>query len=175
VRTAILLIPIALSSIVAGAQPPGDEAHGAERRVSHAEERRDCPPSTPHTPSAPCDQVSVRVETPLTVTATLKPPKSAYCAATYETKYTQKGAKVGVDGVIENKDCAASSGELKLLVRIRDETGEVKTLDFLESWRREDDRPVKFGGDYPIGENVDLVSVRTVQVRCTCADAPAAE
>ena len=76
-------------------------------------------------------------------------------------------------GVIENKNCAASSGEFKLLVRGRDETSEVKTLEFLEPWQRDDDEPVKFGGDYPIGNNVDLVNVRVVQVRCTCAAAPA--
>jgi hypothetical protein len=56
-------------------------------------------------------------------------------------------------------------------VRVRDETGEVKTLDFLGSWQRDDDEAVKFGGDYPIGKNVDLVEVRAVQVRCTCAAA----
>ena len=75
--------------------------------------------------------------------------------------------------MIENKDCAASSGEYKLLVRVRNETGDVKTLDFLESWQRYNDEPVKFGGDYAIGNNVDVVNVRVVQVSCTCADAPA--
>ena len=104
------------------------------------------------------------------MTTTLKAPKSAYCAATSSIEYTQKDAKVGVAGVIENKDCAASSGEYKLLVRVRGETGEVKTLDFLGSWQRDDDQPVKFGGDYPIGNNVDLVNVRIAQVRCTCVD-----
>jgi len=74
--------------------------------------------------------------------------------------------------VIDNKDCAASSGEYKLLVRVRDETGEVKTLDFVGSWQRNDDEPVKFGGDYAIGNNVDVVNVRVVQARCTCAGEP---
>jgi hypothetical protein len=171
-RAAALLIPVALSSIVAGAQPADDQARDTGSRVSHEAEHRDCGPRAPHTRRAPCDEVSVRVETPITVTATLQPPKSSYCAATYDIKYTQKNTNVGVEGVIENKDCAASDGEYKLLVRVRDETGEVKTLDFLESWSRMDDQPVKFGGDYPIGNNVDLVSVRTAQVRCTCADAP---
>jgi hypothetical protein len=31
---------------------------------------------------------------------------------------------------------------------------------------------VKFSGVYPIGENVELLSVRPVQLRCTCVDVP---
>jgi hypothetical protein len=48
----------------------------------------------------------------------------------------------------------------------------LKTLEFVESWRRDDDQPVKFSADYEIGENVDLVRARSRQLRCTCADTP---
>jgi hypothetical protein len=108
-----------------------------------------------------CEQrTGLRIDTPIAVTSTFEVPQSAYCAATYAVEYTQKDTKVGVAGVIENKDCAASSRDYKLLVRVRNETGDVKTLDFLESWQRYNDEPVKFGGDYAIGNNVDLVNVR---------------
>ena len=177
-RPAILLIPFGLSWLVAGAQPSDDQARAGQPRVSHTEERH-CPLASTRAPAEPAERlvsceetIRLRVETPLTVTTTLEVPKNTYCAATYAVEYTQKDTKVGVAGVIENKDCAASSGEYKLLVRVRDETGEVKTLESLGSWQRDDDEPVKFGGDYPIGKNVDLINVRAVQVRCTCAGAP---
>jgi hypothetical protein len=177
-RPAVLLISFGLLWLVAGAQPSDDQTRAGQPRVSHKEERH-CPLGSTRAPAEPAEQlvsceetIHLRVETPLTVTTTVKAPKDAYCAATHTVEYTQKDTKVGVAGVIENKDCAASSGEYKLLVRVRDETGEVKTLEFLGSWQRDDDEPVKFGNDYPIGKNVDLVNVRAVQVRCRCADAP---
>ena len=177
-RPAALLIPFALACFVAGAQPSDDEAPAGQPRVSHTEERH-CPPVSTLGPAEPAERlasceakIGLRFDTPITVTTTLEVPKTAYCAATYTVEYTQEDAKVGVAGVIENKDCAASSGEYKLLVRVRDETGEVKTLDFLGSWQRDDDEPVQFGGDYPIGNNLELVNVRIAQLRCTCAEAP---
>lgn len=94
------------------------------------------------------------------------------CAAIMELEYSQRNTLVSLRGTIDNEECAASSGEYKLAVKIRDANGELKTLEFLESWQRQDDQPVEFKGEYAIGENVDLVSVRTKQMRCTCTDAP---
>ena len=177
-RPAVFLIPPALLCFVAGAQPSDDQAHAGRPRVSPTDERR-CPLVSTSGPAQPAERlvscekkVDLRAETPITVVTTLKTPKDAYCAATYAVEYTQKDTEVGVAGVIENKDCATSSGEYKLLVRVRDETSELKTLEFLGSWQRADNQQVKFSGNYPIGNNVDLVNVRAVQVRCTCADAP---
>jgi hypothetical protein len=178
-RPVVLLIPFALSWVVAGAQPPDDQAPAGQPRLSHTEEQR-CPLVSTRGPAEPAERIvscekkiDLRLDIPVTVTTTINVHQNAYCAATYAVEFTQKDTKAGVAGVIENKDCGASSGEYKLLVRVRDETGEAKTLDFLGSWQRDDGEPVKFGGDYPIGNNVDLVSVHVVQVRCTCADAPA--
>jgi len=180
-RSAVLLIPFALSCFVAGAQPPDDRVHAGQSQLTRTKERN-CPLLATRAPAEPAEQLgsceqtlTLHSETPVSVTSTLDVPQKAYCAATYAIEYTQKNTKVGVEGVIENKGCAASSGEYKLLVRVRDETGEVKTLDFLGSWQRDDDQPVKFGGDYPIGNDVDLVNVRVTQVRCTCADATRGE
>ena len=80
---------------------------------------------------------------------------------------------VNVEGTIENKDCGASQGEYKLAVRIKDENRELKSLEFFESWQRQDSEPVRFVAVYSIGENVDLVSVRSVQLGCTCTATPA--
>ena len=179
-RPAVLLIPFALSCFVAGAQPSDNGAPAEQPHVQRTFERH-CPLPTVQSGQAKpletvvaCEEkLELRLKVPIALSSTLKVPQNAYCAATYAVDYTQKDTKVGVAGVIENKDCAASSGEYKLLVRVRDETGDAKTLDFLGSWQRDDDGPVKFSGDYPIGTNVDLVNVRVVQVRCTCADAPA--
>ena len=79
---------------------------------------------------------------------------------------------MGVPGTIAHNTCAASGGDYKLVVSVRNENRELQTLEFFESWQRQDDQPVKFSGVYPIGENVDVVRVRTVQLRCTCADTP---
>jgi hypothetical protein len=97
------------------------------------------------------------------------------CAATVEVTYTQRDSVVGVEGTIANNVCGASSGDYKLLVSVRNEGRELQTLEFFESWQRQDDQPVKISGSYPIGQNVELVRVRPVQLRCTCADVPKVE
>jgi hypothetical protein len=96
--------------------------------------------------------------------------KSAQCSATIALEYSQRGSAVRVASAIENKDCAASRGEYTLLISVRDESLELKTLEFDAAWHRDDDRPVKLSADYPIGENVDLVSVRSRRLRCTCGE-----
>jgi hypothetical protein len=96
------------------------------------------------------------------------------CATTIEVEYTQRDTVASVEGTIENKDCAVSSGEFKLAVIFRDENRELKTLQFVESWQRHDDQDVEFKADYQIGENVDLVGVRSHHSRCTCVDTPLA-
>lgn len=97
---------------------------------------------------------------------------AAGCAAIMELEYSQRNTIANVRGTIDNEDCAASSGDYKLAVKIRDANGELKTLEFPETWQRLDDQPVEFKGEYPIGENVDLVNVRTKQMHCTCAVTP---
>jgi hypothetical protein len=59
-------------------------------------------------------------------------------------------------------------------VRVRDDSGETKPpVEYMEIYQRSDDQPIKFTKDYPIGENVELVSVRVRNLRCTCADTAA--
>ena len=110
-------------------------------------------------------EVVVATETEVNFTVELPPVKSAQCAATIEIEYTQRDTLVSVEGTIDHQDCAASNGEQRLTVNVRDENRELKTLEFVEAWQRKDDQPVEFKVSYPIGDNVDLVSVR----RATCA------
>jgi len=117
-------------------------------------------------------QDSTRVVVEKELTFELQPPpQAASCQATIAFQYDQRDTIASVTGTIENGDCAASSGDYTILVSIRDEKGESKTLEFNESWQRDDDQPVQLKSEYRIGENVDLVRVRSRQSRCTCADA----
>ncbi|HUO67303.1 MAG TPA: hypothetical protein VMV37_07195 [Gammaproteobacteria bacterium] len=122
---------------------------------------------------AACEQpktttVELKDEHPVSVT--LPRLKSAACNATVEIDYTQSNTTAKVDGTIANEDCAACSGDYTIAVRVRNENGEVQTLDFHETWARSDEKPLRFTAQYPIGENVDLLGVRPVRVTCTCAD-----
>jgi len=102
-----------------------------------------------------------------------KPTKA--CQATITTRSEQRNTLAHVEGTIESADCAACSGDYTLVVRIRDASGETRTLEFSESWRRADEAPVKFTADYPIGDDVDLLGVRSKGLHCVCAGAAAAD
>jgi hypothetical protein len=96
------------------------------------------------------------------------------CQPTMAIKYEQRNDVARVEGTIDNPACAACTGEYTIAVRIRDASGESKTLEFPGRWQRADDLPVKFTTDYPIGANVDVVSVRSRSLHCICAaSAPA--
>jgi hypothetical protein len=100
---------------------------------------------------------------------------TAQCAATTTTEYLQRNTKAHVDSRLAISNCAAAAGTFKFSVRIRDASGELKPLEFAETWQRSDDQDVKFTAEYPIGENVELVSVRVRDMLCTCADASSAQ
>lgn len=165
VRLLVLLLLAGLAPQVTAQNPLAPR--GAERSP-------DCLPRASRA-TVPCDPIPVVVHTEKEVTFSLEIPslKTVHCAAITEVEYTQRDTIVSVEGRVVNTDCAASKGEYRLTVRIRDENHELKTLEFLESWQRQDDQPVKFRGDYPIGENADVVSVRPSQVACTCTETPA--
>lgn len=146
----------------------------AQNPLSHGGAQRSpgcLPRATRAKPSCDPKQVVVRAESELEVSLELPPMKIVQCAATIELAYTQRDSTVGVKGTIAHNVCGASSGDYKVVVSVRNENREPQTLEFFESWQRQDDQPVKFSATYPIGENVDLVRVRPVQLRCTCADA----
>ena len=99
---------------------------------------------------------------------------SAQCAATTTTEYQQMDTAAHIDGKLEIADCKTASGAFKIAIRVKDASGAEKLLEFEDTWQRHDNEDVAFTGDYPIGEDTELVSV-SVRVRglsCTCADPP---
>jgi hypothetical protein len=161
---------IAVAAPLATAQNPLSN----EKSITHSP---DClPRATRMRESCDAKQVVVRLsEQEIDASVEFPGLKGVQCAATIEVAYTQRDINVGVEGTIAHNTCAASSGDYKVVVSVRDQDRELQTLEFFESWLRQDDQPVKFSGVYPIGENVDVVRVRTVQLRCTCADVPKGE
>lgn len=90
------------------------------------------------------------------------------CEAKLALEYLQKGdqAEVGIE--INNDECAASYGDFTIYVRYRHDNGEMFTDEFPETWSREDDQPVKMSRLYPIGDDVDLIRVRSRGLNCSC-------
>jgi hypothetical protein len=119
------------------------------------------------------EETTFRLETELTVT--IEPPKvvDAQCAADYESSYHQRNTAARVETTIRVQSCTVASGEFTITLRVKGEDGEIKALELDETWARTDDMDVSLSADYPIGENVELVSARVRGRRCTCADAPA--
>jgi hypothetical protein len=113
----------------------------------------------------------VEQDVPITIEVPAKPTKA--CEATIAIEYEQRNTQAHAEGTIENHQCAASGGSYTMVISIRTASGETKTLEFEESWRRGDDRPVELTRDYPIGPNVDLLRVRPRGLRCACDEAPA--
>lgn len=110
----------------------------------------------------------VVVNTQIPIEIELPTQTTTQCDATIALEYTQRDTVVRVEGSIDNGTCAASSGDYAIVVSFRDGNGELKTLEFGETWQRSDDRPIAFTTDYRIGENVDLVGVRSRRLRCVC-------
>ena len=129
--------------------------------------------STASRTSRPCDerdQEVVRYEKEKTTTLTLPPPKNTSCEASIQFTFSQRNTQARLEGTIENRTCAASTGEYSVGLRVKDASGEIKTVEFREKWQRADDKPLTVKSDYPIGENVDLVNVRTRSLSCVCTE-----
>jgi hypothetical protein len=97
------------------------------------------------------------------------------CGAITTTQYLQLNTIARVDSNLKIEDCTAASGTFAVEVVVRDDEGGDKPLEFEETWQRSDDHDLVFSADYPIGENVELVSVRLRRLTCTCADLPATD
>jgi hypothetical protein len=75
-----------------------------------------------------------------------------------------------VVGRISIGNCpAGTSGLYTLVARVKDESGEIKAIEFAKTWQHDTAQDVTFSGDYAIGEAVELVSVRVRNLKCTCA------
>jgi len=98
-------------------------------------------------------------------------PPSTACQATITVSYDQRDTVAAVEGAIDNAVCAASHGDYVVVVTVRDASGDLKTLEFKEAWKRDDASPVPFKAEYKIGPNVDLVRVRPRSGSCACEEA----
>lgn len=118
------------------------------------------------------EQTTTAVEQEIKLAIDLPDLEISQCEATSTTQYQQRNTIARVDTTVAVGSCAAASGEHTVTARIRDSSGEVKSIEFEEKWQRSDGQDVKLTADYPIGENVDLLSVRVRGLSCTCADPP---
>jgi hypothetical protein len=116
------------------------------------------------------EQIVLSVEKELTISLELAAPNDQQCETEIAVEYFQRDTIARVTGLIENETCAASSGQYEIAIRIEDENGELKTLEFSESWLRDDNQSVAFTADYPVGENVEVIRLRSQGLRCTCSD-----
>lgn len=92
------------------------------------------------------------------------------CEARISLDYWQKNTVASVESELTNDQCGPSSGTYVISVRYENDTGDVLTTDYNETWIRQDDMPLETTREYAIGENVDLVNVRVRKLRCECAD-----
>ena len=111
-----------------------------------------------------------RAEIRYQMTFETTPPDQRSCEASIFFTFLQKDTVAVVDSTIENHDCAASGGSYTIVVRFRDAQGEVQTLEYPETWQRADDQALDRRTEYHIGDDVDLVSVRSRRMRCVCED-----
>jgi len=121
------------------------------------------------------EATTVRTEQQLKVTLEVPQPEVLQCEASTLTEYQQRNNVARVTGSVSITNCpAGSAGTFDVVARVRDDSGEIKPLEFAEKWQRDDKGNSPFTGDYPIGDNVELVNVRIRNLKCTCAEAPEA-
>ena len=97
------------------------------------------------------------------------------CAATTVTEYSQQASTAHVIGSVSILSCpAGSAGTFDVVALVKDASGASKPLEFHEAWQRHEAGDAPFAGEYPIGDNVELVNVRIRNLKCTCAEAPEA-
>ncbi|NNF17193.1 MAG: hypothetical protein HKN70_10625 [Gammaproteobacteria bacterium] len=109
----------------------------------------------------------------ITVTRELKAPRlrrqsDSRCKAVAEISYLQLNDRIRVDTAITSKECASSSGEYRLQVRTRGESGQAQLRTFTESWAATSDASDKAQKFYDMGGDTELLRARVHRVTCTC-------
>lgn len=93
------------------------------------------------------------------------------CEASTLTEYQQRNNVARVSGKVSIAACpAGTTGSFTLVARVRDESGASTTIEFDETWQRDAAGDHAFNTDYPIGDNVELMSVRVRSLKCACAE-----
>src|SRR5512139_852109 len=72
------------------------------------------------------------------------PPAPLQCGASTTTRYQQRNTVARVSGTLEIHDCAAASGTFTVDVRVKDDSGAEKPLEFSQPWQRNDAQDVAF-------------------------------
>ena len=93
-----------------------------------------------------------------------------YCKSSTSIEYQQRNNVAHVTGEISVDGCTIATGEYTVSIRIRNDSGETQNTEFQETWTRNDDQPIMFAKDYPIGDNVDLIRARVRHSSCICND-----
>ena len=94
------------------------------------------------------------------------------CEASTLTEFQQRGDVARVSGTVSISMCpAGTTGSFTLVAQVRDDAGATTPIEFKETWQRADTQDHLFNSDYPIGDNVALVSVRVRNLTCTCEGA----
>jgi hypothetical protein len=115
----------------------------------------------------PEPEVTVLLEAPAAQTI------GPQCEASTLTEYQQRNNVARVSGKVSVSNCeAGTTGSFTLVARVRDDAGEIKPIEFNETWQRADPQDHSFTTEYPIGDGVELMNVRVRNLKCTCA-APA--
>lgn len=118
------------------------------------------------------EPTTVRTERELRISIKPPAPRGAKCDAVSSTSYHQRNTVVRLESTIQAEACAALTGKYTVALRVRDESAAIQTLEFPGTFQRSDDKAMSLTADYPIGDNVELVSARVRSLSCTCADAP---
>ena len=100
------------------------------------------------------------------------PPPTKSCSATLGLEYYQKGTHASVKSTLENHQCGASSGSYVIRIRYRTDVGDMDSVEFDETWSREDDANIVTEKDYYVGEDLEIRRVSSTRLRCECAERP---
>lgn len=172
----LVLSALALLASPAFAQIIFSPATGADRSIQGRATDRDdvytcaaAPGGSRVRDNCETETTTLKLEQQMKISFKLNaPPAPLQCGASTTTRYQQRDTLARVSGTLEIRDCAAASGTFTVAVRVKDDSGVEKPLEFSQPWQRSDDQDVAFTADYPIGENVDLVSVSLRGLTCTC-------
>jgi hypothetical protein len=98
-------------------------------------------------------------------------PTGPQCEASTLTEFQQLNDVARVSGTVSVSMCpAGTTGSFTLVAQVRNDAGAMTPIEFSETWQRADAQDHLFNSDYPIGEDVVLVSVRVRNLTCTCED-----
>ena len=101
------------------------------------------------------------------VDLTLEYQKKA-CSMTLDLEYYQKVSVAQVKSTLQNDECAASWGSYVLRVHYLPDEGQRSTIEFEETWVRDNDNDVVTEKDYYIGEDLEIRRISAARLHCEC-------